>query len=112
MVLAEEKELLGNEMAVEELEDSDPDDEGEVEATGDDGDDEEEEEEELEDQADKMRESCAEKGECAKLFQVLESCNQRVSSKSKTEETCVQELFDFLECRDKCVAHSLFSKLK
>ena len=51
-----------------------------------------------------MRESCAEKGECAKLFQVLESCNQRVSSKSKTEETCVQELFDFLECRDKCVS--------
>ena len=51
-----------------------------------------------------MRESCAEKGECAKLFQELESCNQRVSSKSKTEETCVQELFDFLECRDKCVS--------
>ena len=51
-----------------------------------------------------MRESCAEKGECAKLFQELEICNQRVASKSKTEETCVQELFDFLECRDKCVS--------
>ena len=27
-----------------------------------------------------------------------------MNSKSNTEEICVQELFDFLECRDKCVS--------
>lgn len=105
---------MGEEIVVEKANDSDPEDEGEEETSDNDGDEEEEneEEEELVDPAESMRESCAEKGECAKLFQELEICNQRVASKSKTEETCVQELFDFLECRDKCVSHSLFSKLK
>ena len=51
-----------------------------------------------------MRDACAEKPECVKLFQELETCNQRVNSRTKTEEICVQELFDFLECRDKCVS--------
>ncbi len=52
----------------------------------------------------KVRESCGERAECAKFKNELEICNQRVSSKSNTEETCVQELFDFLECQDKCVS--------
>lgn len=88
-------------------EDSDPEEEGgDEESPGDEvGDEEDEEEEaELEDPADKLRDSCAEKQECAKLFQELEVCNQRVGSRSKTEEICVQELFDFFECRDKCVS--------
>lgn len=88
-------------------EDSDPEEEGgDEESPGDEGGDEEDEEEEaeLEDPADKLRDSCAEKQECAKLFQELEVCNQRVGSRSKTEEICVQELFDFFECRDKCVS--------
>ena len=51
-----------------------------------------------------MREACAQHKECAKLFEELEACNNRVNSKSNTEEICVQELFDFLECRDKCVS--------
>ena len=52
-----------------------------------------------------MREACAQHKECAKLFEELEACNNRVNSKSNTEEICVQELFDFLECRDKCVSN-------
>lgn len=58
----------------------------------------------MEDPGDKVREACAESKECLKVKQELETCNQRVNSRSKTEETCVQELIDFLECRDKCVS--------
>ena len=90
-------------------EDSDPEDEGEEEeAPGDDGgdgdDDDDEDEEELEDPLEKVRDACGEHAECTKLKNDLELCNQRVSSRSNTEETCVQELFDFLECQDKCVS--------
>ena len=90
-------------------EDSDPEDEEEEgeDPPGDDGgdeDDEEEDEEELEDPLDKIRESCGESQNCAKAKLELETCNQRVNSRSNTEETCVQELFDFLECADHCVS--------
>lgn len=114
MVLDEEKALLSEEIVFEKNDDSDPEDEGEQEESpeGGDEDDEEEDEEELEDPGDKVREACAQHKECAKLFEELEACNNRVNSKSNTEEICVQELFDFLECRDKCLAHSLFSKVK
>jgi len=112
MGLDEEKTVLGDEIVSEEDEDSDPEDEGE-EAPGDDGDDgDDEDEEELEDPLEKVRDACGEHAECTKLKNELELCNQRVSSRSNTEETCVQELFDFLECQDKCVGHRLFSKLK
>lgn len=78
---------------------------------GGDGDDDEEDEEELEDPLDKVREACGEHAECAKLKDELELCNQRVSSRSNTEETCVQELFDFLECQDKCVSRLSYNLL-
>lgn len=85
--------------------DSDPEDEAEEapeDAGGDD--EEEEEEEELIDPGDAVREKCAEHPECTQFKLELETCNNRVNSRSQTEETCVQELFDFLECHDKCVS--------
>lgn len=78
---------------------------------GGDGDGDEEDEEELEDPLDKVREACGEHAECTKLKDELELCNQRVSSRSNTEETCVQELFDFLECQDKCVSRLSYNLL-
>eukprot|EP00055_Hartaetosiga_balthica_P016334 m.102948 g.102948 ORF g.102948 m.102948 type:complete len:99 (-) comp9087_c0_seq1:1134-1430(-) len=71
---------------------------------------EEEDEEELEDPLVEIREQCGEK--CQKFKEELVKCEERVNSKSKTEETCLQELFDFLHCVDHCVSHKLFDHLK
>ncbi|KAB0366014.1 hypothetical protein FD754_010170 [Muntiacus muntjak] len=60
---------------------------------------EEEEEEELVDPLTTAREQ-------------LELCDERVSSRSQTEEDCTEELFDFLHARDHCETHKLFKSLK
>lgn len=39
-------------------------------------------------------------------------CNDRVNSRSKTTETCAEELVDYVSELDHCVSHHLFSKLK
>ena len=67
---------------------------------------EEEEEDDVEDPIDQMREKCSNKPKCAKLQRVLDECNERVEGKTSTTETCTQELFDFLHCRDHCVSLS------
>lgn len=66
----------------------------------------------MEDPLEKVRDACGERAECTKLKTELDLCNQRVSSRSNTEETCVQELFDFLECQDKCVSSLCYILLK
>ncbi|KAH8250081.1 hypothetical protein KR026_004854 [Drosophila bipectinata] len=71
-----------------------------------------EEEEELVDPQAQLREKCQEKGHIKALLKKLEDCNDRVNSKSKTTETCMEELFDFVGELDHCVAHHLFHKLK
>lgn len=38
--------------------------------------------------------------ECSKYKTELDTCTERVTSKSRTTETCEQELYDFLHCRD------------
>ncbi|XP_076463234.1 cytochrome b-c1 complex subunit 6, mitochondrial-like [Babylonia areolata] len=73
---------------------------------------EEEEEEELVDPQDVKKEGCAESSECQSSKARLDDCNSRVSGSSNTEETCEEELFDFLHCVDSCVSKSLFQKLK
>merc|ERR1719328_12766 len=76
---------------------------------------EEEEEEEEEDLVDPMtvlREECTATKSAQKMRAVFETCQERVSSKSATEETCEEEFYDFLHVVDHCVSHSLFSKLK
>jgi len=70
------------------------------------------EEEELVDPMDVLREECSAKPDCAKYQERLQECNTRVTSRKKTEETCMEELIDFMHCVDHCVSHSLFSKLK
>ncbi|XP_001495144.1 cytochrome b-c1 complex subunit 6, mitochondrial isoform X1 [Equus asinus] len=73
---------------------------------------EEEEEEELVDPLTTVREQCEQTEKCVKARERLELCDERVSSRSQTEEDCTEELFDFLHARDHCVAHKLFNSLK
>ncbi|GAB1601187.1 cytochrome b-c1 complex subunit 6, mitochondrial-like [Argonauta hians] len=72
---------------------------------------EEEEEEDLVDEHDTLRDKCRE-NKCAKYQEKLDTCNDRVNSRSKTAETCTEELMDLFHCVDYCAAKTLFSKLK
>ncbi|EDW84870.1 uncharacterized protein Dwil_GK14352 [Drosophila willistoni] len=72
----------------------------------------EDEEEELVDPQTALRESCQTKGHIESLYNKYQECNDRVNGRSKTTETCVEELFDYVAELDHCVAHSLFAKLK
>lgn len=58
------------------------------------------------------QEQCKSKGNIDALYNKYQACNDRVNSRSKTTETCIEELFDYIHELDHCVAHSLFSKLK
>ena len=51
-----------------------------------------------------LKEKCSELAKCSKFREELEACNERVTSKTKTAETCEQELFDFVHCVDHCVS--------
>ncbi|XP_017755571.1 PREDICTED: cytochrome b-c1 complex subunit 6, mitochondrial [Eufriesea mexicana] len=70
------------------------------------------EEEELIDPQKVLRERCSKQSTCADLQKQLDTCNNRVNSKTQTEETCMEELLDYVECVDHCVAKTLFSKLE
>ncbi|XP_076181574.1 ubiquinol-cytochrome c reductase 11 kDa subunit [Ptiloglossa arizonensis] len=59
-----------------------------------------------------LREKCSARSTCANMQQKLNTCNDRVNSRKHTEETCLEELIDYVECVDHCVAETLFSKLK
>ncbi|GAB6026094.1 hypothetical protein CHUAL_012297 [Chamberlinius hualienensis] len=71
-----------------------------------------EEEPELVDPQVQLREQCSKKSDCNAFQEKLQECNDRVNSKTKTTETCVEELFDFLHCVDHCVSKKLFNYLK
>ncbi|XP_038657211.1 cytochrome b-c1 complex subunit 6, mitochondrial-like [Scyliorhinus canicula] len=86
--------------------------EDELMLTGGPGEDEEEEEEEVVDLLTNIREQCEQIETCVKLLEILDACTERVSSRSQTEETCTEELFDVLHTWDHCVAEKIFSKLK
>ncbi|XP_043197365.1 cytochrome b-c1 complex subunit 6, mitochondrial-like [Amphibalanus amphitrite] len=73
---------------------------------------EEEEEEELVDPHETMREECRASGPAPQLRAKFEQCEERVSSRSKTEETCVEELLDYLHAVDHCAGEKVFSALK
>lgn len=51
-----------------------------------------------------VREQCEQLEKCVKARERLELCDERVSSRSQTEEDCTEELFDFLHARDHCVS--------
>merc|ERR1711893_286057 len=82
---------------------SDPNEEPEEEE-------EEEEEEDLVDPKDAVEEGCQRR--CEKYQAKLTSCEDRVNSRSNTEETCEEELMDMVHCVDACVAKVLFTHLK
>merc|ERR1711936_940613 len=73
---------------------------------------EEEEEEDLVDPHDSAKGVCASKPECMSLKDKLDECNTRVEGKSRTSETCVEEIIDWMHCVDECAAKGLFAKLK
>jgi len=72
-------------------------------------DEEEEEEEDLEDPMDEIKEHCG--SHCPEYKDKLESCTDRVNSRTKTEETCTEELIDFLHCIDHCAVDLIFKKV-
>ena len=64
------------------------------------------------DPKERLEKFCQETPECKPLLNALLECNARVSAKSNTKETCMQELFDLTPCVDKCVSQRLFAYLK
>ena len=71
----------------------------------------EEEEPELVDPQTVLREECKAK-HCEKYDVKLQTCNDRVNSRTQTAESCFEELLDLFHCVDHCVAKDLFKKLK
>lgn len=43
-----------------------------------------------------FQEKCSTESHAAHLFERYQECNNRVNAKSKTTETCTEELFDYL----------------
>jgi len=74
-------------------------------------DEEEEEEEDLIDPATEIKEKCAD-NHCEKYKARLDECNERVTSKSKTSETCFEEILDFYHCVDHCASQEIFKHVK
>lgn len=54
-----------------------------------------------------LREHCGDE-HCAKYKELLDACNERVSSRTKTEEKCHEEMIDFMHCVDHCVSTQYF----
>ena len=50
------------------------------------------------------KERCQERSECVSLKDKLDECNTRVEGKTRTSETCVEEIIDWLHCVDECVS--------
>ncbi|XP_070490251.1 cytochrome b-c1 complex subunit 6, mitochondrial-like [Chironomus tepperi] len=69
-------------------------------------------EEDLIDPQTVLREKCQQEHHTANLYKRYQECNSRVNSKSKTAETCVEELFDYLHHLDHCVSKTLMNHLK
>jgi len=72
---------------------------------------EEEDEEDLIDPATAIKEGCAD-SQCSSMRSQLDECNERVTSKSKTTETCFEEILDFYHCVDHCAAPQIFQHVK
>ncbi|ESN95026.1 hypothetical protein HELRODRAFT_114981 [Helobdella robusta] len=65
------------------------------------------EEKELVDPMNPLKEECSQSSHCLHLKDELDRCTERVTSRTKTTETCTQELFDFIHCVDHCVCIGL-----
>ncbi|KJH50451.1 Ubiquinol-cytochrome C reductase hinge protein [Dictyocaulus viviparus] len=62
------------------------------------------------DQLTQWRERCSEHAAAFKA--VLDECNERVNSRTNTEETCHQEMSDFIHHLDQCAMPKAFAALK
>eukprot|EP00080_Pristionchus_pacificus_P002265 PDM62285.1 hypothetical protein PRIPAC_51727 [Pristionchus pacificus] len=62
------------------------------------------------DQLGQWRERCAD--HVADLKQLLDDCNDRVNSRTNTEETCHQEMVDYIHHLDDCAMPKAFAALK
>ncbi|CAI2348666.1 unnamed protein product [Caenorhabditis sp. 36 PRJEB53466] len=62
------------------------------------------------DQLTQFRERCAD--HVADFKSILEECNDRVNSRSNTEETCHQEMTDYVHHLDHCAMPKAFASLK
>merc|ERR1711974_171097 len=78
----------------------------------DEDDDDEDDEEEMVDPLEVVREQCNSNPTGKALAAELQKCTERVEADEETEETCTQELFDFLDARDKCVGAQFKSIVK
>ena len=58
----------------------------------------------MQDPQDTKKESCSASSECAAVKARLDDCTARISGNGSTDETCEEELFDFLHCVDACVS--------
>ena len=59
----------------------------------------------MQDPQDTMKAACSEVSECASVKARLDDCTQRIGGGGGgPEETCEEELFDFLHCVDHCVS--------
>merc|ERR1712223_2291814 len=85
--------------------------EAEAEAEAEEEEEEEEDEEELVDSQEVIRDKCKE-SHCVAAQKELETCNDRVNSKTATTETCFQEILDFYHCIDHCASATIMSQLK
>jgi len=72
---------------------------------------EEEDEEDLVDPAEAIKENCT-SAHCQSLKDRLETCTDRVKSKTKTTETCYEEILDFYHCMDHCAGKEIFKHVK
>ncbi|XP_023340981.1 cytochrome b-c1 complex subunit 6, mitochondrial [Eurytemora carolleeae] len=70
-----------------------------------------EDEEDLVDPVANVKENCAETT-CSTAKARLDECNERVISKTKTSETCFEEVLDFYHCVDHCAAPQIFHHVK
>ncbi|KAI9208799.1 ubiquinol-cytochrome C reductase hinge domain-containing protein [Polychytrium aggregatum] len=57
-----------------------------------------------------IEEECGQSHHCASLKEAFEACQARLAA-NPSEETCVEELFDFMECVNHCAAPKLWAKL-
>merc|ERR1712131_150827 len=87
--IEEQKRIYANEHLMDDGDDEDDDDD--------------EDEEEMIDPLETVREQCNSKPAGKAFAEELRKCTERVEADEETEETCTQELFDFLLHRDHCV---------
>lgn len=68
--------------------------------------------EEIVDPLQTKREKCKQEEKCLQLQKRLDKCTKRVEKHPEREESCFEEVLDYVSCVDHCAMHGLFSKLK